>query len=105
MLSIFDLPFKLCTALCYFLTGCVYTNPSFWEGLTGKQPYPYKHIVLQWQWDCEVDIANNDTLQRNEWRRRSRLRPPATKKTEEDDKEKVYMASDCPCPMNKIQCA
>ena len=30
------------------------TSKSFWEGLTGKQRFPYKKFVLQWKWDHEV---------------------------------------------------
>lgn len=38
------------------------TSKSFWEGLTGKKQFPYKKIVLQWNWEHETDPTRNTTL-------------------------------------------
>jgi len=38
------------------------TSKSFWEGLTGKQQFPYKKVVLQWNWQHEIDPTKNITI-------------------------------------------
>ena len=38
------------------------TSKSFWEGLTGKQQFPYKKFVLQWKWEHEMYPKRNITL-------------------------------------------
>lgn len=35
-------------------------SKGFWEGLTGKEPYPYRKGVLEWKWDCEMEVHKSN---------------------------------------------